>query len=59
MSKRNKLKNNKCRTCWNGSKGLQLLTKVAADEVEEETKCYGELLKELIRVDVSVQGKKI
>lgn len=49
MSK-TKLKN-KCRTCLNGSKGLQLLTKMANEE-KMETKSYGELLKDLTHIEV-------
>lgn len=51
MTKNNKFKN-KCRTCLNGSKGLQQLTKTI-NEDEEETKSYGELLKDLTRIEVS------
>ncbi|KAM7364204.1 uncharacterized protein ACRADG_000793 [Cochliomyia hominivorax] len=49
MSK-NKLKN-KCRTCLNGTKGLQSLTKTATEE-KEETKSYGELLKDLMHIEI-------
>lgn len=55
MSKNNKFKN-KCRTCLNGSKGLQLLTKMA-NEDKEEIKSYGELLKDLTHIDVSRKKK--
>lgn len=53
MGKNNKFKN-KCRTCLNGSKGLQLLTKVV-NEDKEETKSYGELLKDLTHIDVRIK----
>lgn len=49
MSK-TKLKN-KCRTCLNSSKGLQLLTKMANEE-KMDTKTYGDLLKDLTHIEV-------
>ncbi|KAI8129087.1 Zinc finger protein 197 [Lucilia cuprina] len=50
MSKNSKFKN-KCRTCLNGTKGLQLLTKIINDD-EEETKTYAEVVKDITHIDV-------
>lgn len=49
---RDKYLNKKCRTCLNGTKGLQLLTKMITES--KETKSFGEFLKDITHIDVGI-----
>ena len=49
-----KLDKNKCRTCYNTSKGLKLLTSLTkCGSVTQEQKTYAELLKEISTINVN------